>query len=66
MTIPSPERIRQIRLSLGENQIQFAKRLGVRNNTVSRWEIGKRQPDEYPHVKMLMELDQQLAEQERE
>lgn len=35
-----PELIKQARLSLGENQTQFAKRFNVATNTVSRWETG--------------------------
>jgi transcriptional regulator with XRE-family HTH domain len=32
------DRIRRIRKRLGENQHQFGRRLGVPQNTISRWE----------------------------
>jgi DNA-binding transcriptional regulator YiaG len=32
--------VREIRDRFGETQEQFAKRLGVARNTVSRWELG--------------------------
>jgi transcriptional regulator with XRE-family HTH domain len=36
------EELRQIRTRLGLTQGEFASRLGVWLNTVSRWEIGER------------------------
>jgi DNA-binding transcriptional regulator YiaG len=36
--------VRELRESLGESQTAFAKRLGVRQATVSDWECGKRSP----------------------
>lgn len=34
----SPEHIKRIRLALGENQTKFAKRFGVDQSTIHRWE----------------------------
>ena len=60
-TIPTPERIRQIRESLGETQHVFANRLSTHANQVSRWELGKCRPRNYNHVATLIELDRELA-----
>ena len=34
----TPDEIKAFRLSLGENQTQFAARFGVDQSTISRWE----------------------------
>lgn len=34
------ERIREIRRQLGWSQARFAEEMGVKQNTVSRWETG--------------------------
>jgi DNA-binding transcriptional regulator YiaG len=36
-----PKRLRKLRDALGESQTEFAKRLGVTQATVSRWEDGE-------------------------
>lgn len=38
------ERIKELRLSLGINQVQFANRLGVTKQCVSNWENANLQP----------------------
>jgi transcriptional regulator with XRE-family HTH domain len=38
-------RVREIRKRLGDNQAEFAARLGVTQGTVSKWESGKQIPD---------------------
>jgi DNA-binding transcriptional regulator YiaG len=39
-----PERIRALRLRLGDSQQEFAARLGTRQQTVSEWERGASAP----------------------
>lgn len=39
-----PERIRTLRLQLGDSQQEFAARLGTRQQTVSEWERGASAP----------------------
>lgn len=39
-----PERIKRIRLLLGESQFEFAERIGVAVNTLQRWEGGSHKP----------------------
>ena len=41
------KQIRQLRLRLGLTQREFALRVGVRSNTVWRWEAGQSQPTVY-------------------
>lgn len=36
--------IRKVREQIGESQIEFAKRLGVHQSTVSVWETGQTTP----------------------
>ncbi len=38
-------RLKQIRLNLGETQRQVSERLKIDPNTLSRYELGKRQPN---------------------
>lgn len=38
------ERIKELRLSLGINQVRFASKLGVTKQCVSNWENGNLQP----------------------
>lgn len=38
------ERIKELRLSLGINQVEFGKRIGVSKQCVSNWENGNIQP----------------------
>ena len=38
------ERIKQLRLSLGINQVEFGRRLGVSKQCISNWENGNIQP----------------------
>ncbi len=42
----TPQEVRAIREQLGFSQREFADRLGVALNTVSRWELGERTPNE--------------------
>lgn len=54
MDKPLSVKIRQLRQSLGENQTQFAKRIGVKQASVSRWESGS-MPDP-PQLALLADL----------
>ena len=38
------ERVRELRMSLGINQVQFAKKLNVTKQCISNWESGYIQP----------------------
>jgi len=52
--------IKQLRVSLGMTQVEFAGTLGVAPSTVSRWETGKQIPSHLAR-KMLRELQSQQA-----
>lgn len=42
------ERLKELREEAGLNQKQLAEAIGVRNNTISRWELGGNMPkDQY-------------------
>lgn len=45
--------IRAIRKSLGESQVQFGARLGVKQKTVSHWERGRYKPEYRNCVKIV-------------
>ena len=40
----TPKQIKQLRKKLGESQVKFAERVGVRQATVAEWETGKKKP----------------------
>ena len=50
------ERLRETRNQNGISQSQFSTLLGVKQNTVSNWELGIRQPD----FDMLMKISKTL------
>lgn len=50
-------RVKRIRVLLGETQGQFAKRLGVNINMVSRWETGEAEPMRGPVLKALLDAE---------
>lgn len=50
-------RIKELRLSQGMKQIDFAKMLGVSQATVSGWEIEKYQPDQDALIRMASYFD---------
>ena len=52
------ERVKRIRVSLGETQKQFAARLGVHPNIVGIWESGKSKPTSGPALKALLDAEQ--------
>ena len=53
----SPERVKRIRISFGETQQAFAKRLGVDVNMVSRWETGVAEPRSGRVIKALLDAE---------
>ncbi len=55
----TPERVKRIRVLLGETQEQFAERLGVNINMVSRWETGQSEPIRGPVLKALLDAERQ-------
>lgn len=56
----SPERILKLRQNLHWTQEQFAKRLGVRTLTISRWEHGHIRPH-LKNVHKLLRLEEEVA-----
>ena len=53
----TPQRVKHIRIMLGETQAQFAKRLGVSGDMVHRWEVGKSEPMRGPILKALLDAE---------
>lgn len=51
-----PQRFRRARKGTGETQGVFAKRFGVTQSTVARWESGKQLPED-PHLVVLADLE---------
>lgn len=51
------ERIKELRLSLGINQVQFAKKLNVTKQCVSNWETANLQPS----IDMLIRIAQTFS-----
>ena len=52
------ERVKRIRVMLGETQKQFAVRLGVHPNMVGLWEAGRSKPTSAPALKALLEAEE--------
>jgi len=52
-------RVMRIRVLLAESQAVFAKRLGVREDMVSRYETGKAVPMQAKVLKALLEAEQE-------
>ena len=53
------EKIRQIRLSTGKTQADFAKTYGIRLNTLSAWETGQQNPK-----KIVVDLLERFAKED--
>ena len=51
------KRIKELRSKMGLSQSKLAGRLGVRQNTISGWESGAREPD----INMLKRLSHELG-----
>jgi DNA-binding transcriptional regulator YiaG len=60
MTALTPSRIRKTRLALGLTAAQFAKRIGVSEDCVWKWERGVRHPT-YRKMIELNELGQEAG-----
>lgn len=71
------DRIKELRLSQGLTQAQFAKRLYVTSGAVSQWETGQTRPDTDRLIKIAVEFgvplstlvdieDEKIAEQTKE
>lgn len=59
--LPSPAQIKSLRKSLHESQASFAKRFGVAQATVCRWERGDEKPSG-PATLLLKRLMSEVAE----
>ncbi|MCM8738312.1 XRE family transcriptional regulator [Azospirillum sp. A1-3] len=59
---PLAQRIKQLRKSRGLNQAEFAELLGVTQPTVSRWELGKSEP-EFDQIVALADLAGETPQQ---
>lgn len=55
------DRIKELRLSLGLNQAEFAKRLYVTPGAVSQWEKGATRPDTDRLIKIAVEFNVPLG-----
>ncbi len=53
----TPQRIKRIRVLLGDSQGEFAKRIGVNINMVSRWETGQAEPMRGRILKALLDAE---------
>jgi DNA-binding transcriptional regulator YiaG len=56
-----PERVKAIRVRLGLTQEDFAQKLGVDGNIVSRWETGKTEPTRGPILKALLDAEAEAS-----
>ena len=54
----TPIRVKRIRVLLGDSQGEFAKRLGVNINMVSRWETGQAEPMRGRILKALLDAEE--------
>jgi DNA-binding transcriptional regulator YiaG len=64
MMLLTPKDIRNIRLTLGLTAAQFAKRLGVSEDCVWRWERGNRHPT-YKKMEELNRLADGIPKKQR-
>lgn len=53
----TPQRVKGIRVGLGETQDEFAKRLKVVPYTVQRWESGRATPTKGPVLRALLDAE---------
>jgi DNA-binding transcriptional regulator YiaG len=56
----TPDRVKSIRVALGLTQQDFADKLGVNINMVSRWEAGAR-PTKGPVLRALLSAEAEAA-----
>lgn len=63
--LPDPSAARAIRMAAGVSQQRLADELGVRRNTVSRWEAGERHPSpslRARYARLLLQLDAAISQ----
>lgn len=53
----TPERVKRIRVLLGLSQQDFADKLGINVNMVTRYETGKAEPMRGPVLKALLDAE---------
>lgn len=57
----TPERVKGIRILLGLTQEQFAEKVGVDGNMVSRWERGEATPTKGPNLTALLKAEREAT-----
>ena len=55
----TPGRVKRIRVLLGESQEEFARRLGVNPNMVTRWETDTATPQRGKTLKALLDAERE-------
>ena len=63
--LPSPSEARAIRIAAGVSQQRLADELGVRRNTICRWEAGERRPSPLlraRYARLLTQLDAAVSQ----
>ena len=58
----TPERVKRIRILLGLSQQDFANKLGIKINMVTRYETGKAEPMRGPVLKALLDAEREAEE----
>ena len=58
----TPERVKRIRILLGLSQQDFANKLGININMVTRYETGKAEPMRGPVLKALLDAEREAEE----
>jgi len=53
----TPERVKRIRILLGLSQQDFANKIGININMVTRYETGKAEPMRGPVLKALLDAE---------
>ena len=56
----TPERVKRIRILLGLSQQDFANKLGININMVTRYETGKAEPMRGPVLKALLDAEREV------
>ena len=62
----TPERVKRIRVLLGLSQQDFADKLGINVNMVTRYETGKAEPMRGPVLKALLDAEREAEEEQPE
>ena len=56
----TPERVKRIRILLGLSQQDFANKIGININMVTRYETGKAEPMRGPVLKALLDAEREV------